>query len=102
MFKSRLNRRQFIERSAAAAGGLLFTSCSTTPPPAARRKASDQVALGHTGLKLSRLGMGTGSNSGNVQHALGQEEFNRLIQYAYDQGITFFDCAQSYRTYEWL
>jgi 1-deoxyxylulose-5-phosphate synthase len=102
MLTSRLNRRQFIERSAAAASGILLTSCSTTPPPVARRKASDQVALGNTGLKLSRLGMGTGSNSGNVQYALGQEEFNRLIHYAYEQGITFFDCAQSYRTYEWM
>jgi hypothetical protein len=27
--------------------------------------------LGKTGLKLSRLGIGTGSNSGNVQRSLG-------------------------------
>jgi 1-deoxyxylulose-5-phosphate synthase len=103
MQTNRLSRRQFLERSAAAAGGLLLSSCASAPPPAvAKRTAADQVALGNTGLKLSRLGFGTGSNSGNVQHALGQEEFNRLIRYAYDQGITFFDCAQSYRTYEWL
>ena len=69
---------------------------------AAKRTAADQVALGKTGLKLSRLGFGTGSNSGNVQHALGQENFNKLIRYAYDQGITYFDCAQSYRTFEWM
>ena len=62
----------------------------------------DQVALGKTGIKLSRLGFGTGSNSGDVQHALGQEGFNKLIRYAYDQGITYFDCAQSYKTFEWL
>ena len=62
----------------------------------------DQVTLGKTGLKLSRLGFGTGSNSGNVQHALGQETFNKLIHHAYDQGITYFDCAQSYRTFEWI
>jgi predicted aldo/keto reductase-like oxidoreductase len=60
------------------------------------------VALGKTGLKISRLGMGTGSNSGNVQRSLGQTEFNRLIRYAYDQGITSFDCAQSYQTFEWI
>ncbi len=68
----------------------------------AKQTAVDQVALGNTGLKLSRLGFGTGSDSGNVQHALGQEGFNRLIRYAYDQGITFYDCAQSYHTFEWL
>jgi 1-deoxyxylulose-5-phosphate synthase len=96
-----LSRRQFLERSAAAA--LLLTSGSWfSAQAAAKRTAADQVALGKTGLKLSRLGFGTGSNSGNVQYALGQEEFNKLIHYAYDQGITYFDCAQSYRTFEWI
>lgn len=98
-----LNRRQFLERSAVAAGALLLTSCAgTASKAAAKRTAVDQVALGKTGLKLSRLGFGTGSNSGNVQYALGQEQFNTLIHYAYDQGITYFDCAQSYRTFEWM
>ena len=98
-----LSRRQFLERSAGAAGALLLTSSSWFSAKAAdKRTAVDQVALGKTGLKLSRLGFGTGSNSGNVQYALGQEEFNKLIHYAYDQGITYFDCAQSYRTFEWI
>ncbi|MHB0954924.1 MAG: aldo/keto reductase [Pirellulaceae bacterium] len=70
-------------------------------PPQART-AVDQVALGNTGLELSRLGFGTGSNSGNVQKALGQQAFNDLIRYAFDQGITYFDCAQSYATFEWM
>ena len=98
-----LSRRQFLERaSAAAAGTMLMTSCAALKPHAARRTAVDQVSLGKTGLKVSRLGFGAGSNSGNVQRALGQDNFNRLIRYAYDQGITYFDCAQSYRTHEWL
>ena len=98
-----LSRRQFLERSAGAAGALLLTSSAWFSAQAAdKRTATDQVALGKTGLKLSRLGFGTGSNSGNVQYALGQEEFNKLIHYAYDQGITYFDCAQSYRTFEWI
>jgi predicted aldo/keto reductase-like oxidoreductase len=103
MKTNHLSRRQFLERSAAAAGALLLTSCPWFRAEAAtKRTAVDQVALGKTGLKLSRLGFGTGTNSGNVQHALGQEAFNKLIRYAYDQGITYFDCAQSYRTFEWL
>ncbi len=69
---------------------------------ATKRTAVDQVTLGKTGIKLSRLGMGTGSNSGNTQYALGQEGFNRLVRYAYDQGITYFDCAQSYKTFDWM
>ena len=98
-----VTRRQFLQHSALATGALLLTATSSLAEAAAtKRTAADQVALGKTGLKLSRLGFGTGSNSGNVQHELGQEGFNRLIRYAYDQGITYFDCAQSYRTYEWI
>ncbi len=101
MKTNQLNRRQFIERSAAAAGALLLTSCSSLTGRGTRT-ATDQVKLGNTGIKLSRLGMGTGSNSGNVQYELGRENFNRVVRYAYDQGITYFDCAQSYRTFEWI
>ena len=60
------------------------------------------MPLGKTGVQLSRLGFGTGSNSGNVQRALGQPAFNRLIHYAYERGISYFDCAQSYATFEWI
>ena len=103
MKNNHLSRRQFLERSAGAAGALLLASGSWFSSQAAtKRTAVDQVALGKTGIKLSRLGFGTGSNSGNVQHDLGQEGFNKLIRYAYDQGITYFDCAQSYKTFEWL
>ena len=65
-----------------------------------KRTAVDQVTLGQTGIKLSRLGMGTGSNSGQIQFDLGREGFNSLVKYAYDQGITYFDCSQTYRTFE--
>ena len=92
MSHSTLSRRQFIGRTAALA------SLTWLQPPltaAARRTAVDQVTLGKTGIKLSRLGFGTGSNSGNVQRALGQETFTKLIHYAYDQGITYIDAALS-------
>ena len=46
--------------------------------------------------------MGTGSNNGHVQTELGREGFNSLVKYAYDQGITYFDCAQNYATFEWM
>lgn len=67
-----------------------------------KRTAVDQVTLGRTGIKLSRLGMGTGSNNGHIQTELGQEGFNSLIHYAYDQGITYFDTAHTYATFEWM
>lgn len=66
------------------------------------RTAADQVELGKTGIKLSRLGFGTGTNSGAVQRETGHEEFNRVIRHAYDYGITYFDSAESYQTHTWL
>ncbi|MEI4884285.1 aldo/keto reductase, partial [Klebsiella pneumoniae] len=35
---------------------------------------------------------------GAVQAALGQQEFTRLVRYAYDHGIRFFETAEAYRT----
>jgi predicted aldo/keto reductase-like oxidoreductase len=100
MYRREITRRQFIERTAAAAGGILLSPAAARIGWAGPKKtAIDQVPLGKTGLKLSRLGMGCGSTSGRVQAELGQEGFNRLVRYAFDQGITYFDTAKSYRTY---
>jgi predicted aldo/keto reductase-like oxidoreductase len=57
------------------------------------------VTLGKTGIKLSRLGFGTGSNNGHTQTAQGRAAFTDLIHYAYDQGITHIDTAQAYATF---
>jgi len=102
-----ISRRQFLEQTALAAGALaLATGCAsgtgpTTQPAmaAVKRTAADQVTLGGTGLKLSRLGLGCGSNNGTVQLAAGNEAFTKLVHYAYDQGITYFDTSKSYRTF---
>jgi predicted aldo/keto reductase-like oxidoreductase len=97
-----LDRRQFLGTSAALAGAALLTPLALFSAGKTKRTAADQVALGKTGIRCSRLGFGAGSNSGNVQRNLGQESFNKLIRYAYDQGITYIDCAQSYRTFDWI
>jgi len=99
MSRERITRREFLKGTAVLAGAALLSSCSTGPLAKRTPTAVDQVTLGKTGLKLSRLGVGTGSNSGNVQRALGADGFNRLIHYAYDQGITYIDTAESYRTH---
>jgi predicted aldo/keto reductase-like oxidoreductase len=97
------SRRQFLEHAASFTGAaLLSPALLPAAETATVRTAVDQVTLGKTGLKLSRLGFGAGSNSGNVQKALGQEAFNDLIHYAYDKGITYIDCAQGYQTFQWI
>jgi aryl-alcohol dehydrogenase-like predicted oxidoreductase len=54
------------------------------------------VPLGKSGVKVTRLAFGTGTMSGKVQRDLGQDQFNRLVRYAYDNGIRFFETAESY------
>jgi len=100
MNRERITRREFIKGTAALAGTVLLSSCSTGPLAKKQTPtAVDQVTLGKTGLKLSRLGIGAGSEGGSVQRGLGADGFDRLIHYAYDQGITYIDTAESYNTH---
>ncbi len=101
-----LNRRQFIQSSALLAGTALLSPWTISniraAAPAGKRSAVDQMTLGKTGIKLSRLGFGTGSDNGREQTDLGREGFTKLIHYAYDHGITYIDTAESYHTFEWI
>ena len=103
-----ISRRQFIGTSAALAGTALLSPLGLSPARAAstqaaaqavKRTAIDQVTLGKTGLKLSRLGIGTGVHNGRDLVALGKEAFVKLVRYAYDQGITYVDAASQYATF---
>ena len=87
------SRRNFL-KTGLAAGALVGTG--GLPVFAAGGSATDWVPLGKSGVKVTRLAFGTGSHSGQVQRELGQEQFNRLVRHAYDQGIRFFETAESY------
>jgi 1-deoxyxylulose-5-phosphate synthase len=87
------SRRQFI-KTGLAAGAL--ASAGSLPLKAAQQKATDLVALGNSGVKVTRLAFGTGTMSGQVQRDLGQTEFTRLVRYAHERGIRFFETAESY------
>ncbi|MBI1389601.1 MAG: aldo/keto reductase [bacterium] len=92
---SKLTRRAFIHQSAIALGAAAG-SRSFAAETVARRSAVDWVTLGKSGVKVTRLGMGTGTNSGAIQRELGQAGFTRLVRHAYDRGIRFFDTADNY------
>ena len=86
-------RREFL-KTGAAASALVVTGA--LPLAAGRQTATDWVTLGKSGVQVTRLAFGTGSFSGKVQRDLGQENFTRLVRYAYDRGIRFFETAESY------
>ncbi len=84
-------RREFVKTAlaaGAAAGGMHI--------PGSRQTATDWITLGKSKVQVTRLAFGTGSFSGAVQRNLGQDGFTRLVRYAYDRGIRFFETAESY------
>jgi aryl-alcohol dehydrogenase-like predicted oxidoreductase len=87
------SRRNFL-KTGLAAGALAGASGLTLN--AEKPKATDWVTLGRSNVKVTRLAFGTGSMSGEVQMRLGQQEFTRQVRYAYDNGIRFFETAESY------
>lgn len=92
---SRTTRRDFLKSTLAAAA--VAGTGGAVSSWAQKKSATDWVTLGNSGIKVTRLAFGTGAFSGREDRDLGQEAFTRLIRYAYDQGIRFFDTAESYR-----
>jgi 1-deoxyxylulose-5-phosphate synthase len=108
----KLNRREFIATALGTAGllgaGVLVNKEFAPSSDAATaglsidrsiKRATDKVTLGKSGVKVSLVGIGTGTagwNRQSNQTRLGQDAFNRLISHALDNGITFFDLADQY------
>src|SRR5690349_20287949 len=88
-----VTRREFLQTGLAA--GTLAVSGSL-PLIAQPGSATDMITLGRSGVKVTRLALGTGTISGQVQRDLGQDGFTRLVRHAYDRGIRFFETAESY------
>ena len=96
-----MNRRDFLALtgSAVSAAWLASHSFATLATSHQRFSAADTVLIGRTGIKTSRLAMGTGTvGSGHHSHqtALGIDGLSGLLLNGYDQGLRFFDAADSY------
>ena len=90
---SQCSRRKFLKAGLAAGA---IAGVANLPLRAARGTATDWVTLGKSGVKVTRLAFGTGTFSGQVQRDLGQDQFNRLVRHAYDNGIRFFETSETY------
>lgn len=104
-----LNRRGFLATATAAAA----IAAAPAAHASARRRLHNPVPesadaivdLGDTGVKMSLLGMGTGSigtGQASNQTKLGLKEFTRVVRHAYDNGIRFFDVADQYGSHTYL
>jgi aryl-alcohol dehydrogenase-like predicted oxidoreductase len=100
-----LKRREFLETAVAGTAGVLAAAgeAAAALAPAAR----DPLAVVPLGkhLNVTRIGLGTGMRGGmrETNHTrMGQEKFNELARYVYDQGVRLFDVADLYGTHSFL
>ena len=100
-----IRRREFLHKAASIAAAAWLTpktlAARLAAIPAFDKKfsAAETVTLGRTGIKTSMLAMGTGTvGVGHHSHqtALGVDGLSRLLQNGYDNGLRFFDAADSY------
>jgi aryl-alcohol dehydrogenase-like predicted oxidoreductase len=101
----KMQRREFIRHAGYGVGAAWLASNSLaraafmSEPLPQKFAASDTVTLGNTGIKTSRLAMGTGtvgSGHHSNQTALGVAGLAAVLLNGYEQGLRFFDAADAY------
>ncbi len=110
-------RRDFLRRTTRTLSAALLSSSALARAAALEgigtlgklpdnHTAGDEVVLGKTGIRTSRLAMGTGtigSNGGSNQTRLGDAPFTQLLLNGYhENGLRFFDTADSYGSHPYV
>jgi aryl-alcohol dehydrogenase-like predicted oxidoreductase len=99
-----MKRREFIKYSSVSAAALSLSPYANLL--AEKKYANDIIALGKTGIEVSRLAMGTGTHGvnrrSNQTEKLGIKGVADLLHAAYDNGINFWDSADQYGTHPHL
>jgi aryl-alcohol dehydrogenase-like predicted oxidoreductase len=98
-----INRREFLERTLVM-GAAVALPIGAHAAEAPIRRATDVIELGPAKIKVSRMGVGTGTygagHSSNQLRALGVSGVADMLNAAYDKGIFLWDTADSYGTHE--
>src|ERR1700756_1596647 len=104
-------RRDFLRRSASGLAATWVASRARAaslaiPASSGKYRAHDDVVLGRTGIRTTRLAMGTGTIGGggeSNQTRLGTSPFVTLLLDGYhDNGLRFFDTADSYGSHPYV
>ncbi len=106
-------RRDFLRRSTRTLGATLLARSAIAraallePDPLPQKfHAQDEVILGKTGIRTTRLAMGTGTigfGGSSNQTRLGTSPLTRLLLDGYnDNGLRFFDSADSYGSHPYV
>jgi len=105
-------RREFLRKTATGMGAAWLSSTTSLASVLAfdtlarKFNAHDEVTLGKTGIRTSRLAMGTGTvgfGGASNQTRLGMSPFSRLLVNGYhENGLSFFDTADSYGSHPYV
>jgi len=105
---TKFDRREFLLKSAAGIAAAAVIPAILPEPTfgaAIKTETVDTVALGNTGLNVSRIAFGTGTKGWKIesdQTHLGMKKFVELSQYCFDKGIRFFDTADMYGSHPYV
>lgn len=91
-----LTRRCFLQTVIAGAVSAALPGWAIDAAPAEFLSAVDELTIGQTEVRVTRIAQGTGTNGVNRasdQTRLGMEGFRRLMRSAYESGIRFFDLS---------
>lgn len=108
-----MKRREFIVNTARGLGSAWLaskltgrnTALADQPKLSQKFNAHDTVTLGSTGIKTSRLAMGTGTHGfgdRSDQTELGMDALTALLVNGYENGLRFFDTADSYGSHPYV
>src|SRR6185312_7740381 len=105
-----MQRRDFLRRTVTGVGATWLSRklCALPPADSLPHKvtAHDEVVLGSTGIRTSRLAMGTGTigyGGASNQTRLGSSPVTRLLLDGYhENGLRFFDTADSYGSHPYV
>lgn len=115
----KFNRREFVSAIVGGAGAVTTGAflwdgktarsqqqriAEATVDPSIK-SPTERVSLGKSGVKVSLVGIGTGSGGWarqSNQTRLGQAEFTRQMRHAFDNGINFFDLADQYGSHPYF
>ncbi|HDL18246.1 MAG TPA: aldo/keto reductase [Bacteroidetes bacterium] len=103
----KISRRKFLQQSVAGSAVIAANTNNLFALDDGLRteKKIDRVVLGKSGVKISRIAFGTGTNGWKFkssQTRLGEKEFIDLAYHAYNSGITFFDAADIYGSHQYV
>jgi predicted aldo/keto reductase-like oxidoreductase len=96
-----LGRREFLKRAAQAAAACVVSAgiASGAVPKEKKIPLTDTIPtrmLGKTGVKLPMLGLGGAALIKAAGNPLSVEDRIKMIRYAYDQGVRYYDTAGNY------